>query len=105
MGIEKNEGSQNGRKKNNKDEKKKVRRGGKAIKNKLKKFKVLYVNLRGYKSKRRSIEEIVEEERPTMLAFTETLLEQGEKKYNWKDMGETTDFRTCPLRNTFGSFS
>ena len=58
---------------------KKVRRGGKRIKNKLKKFKVLYVNLRGYKSKKKSINEIILEEKPTLIAFTETLLAENEE--------------------------
>ena len=58
---------------------KKIRRGGKRIKNKLKKFKVLYVNLRGYKSKTKSIKEIILEEKPTLIAFAETLLDEGEE--------------------------
>ena len=57
----------------------KIRRGGKRIKNKLQKFKLLYANLRGFKSKRRSIQEIIEEEKPTLMAFTETLLEEKEE--------------------------
>ena len=68
----------------NKDSKKqhkvkKVRRGGKRIKNKMKKFKVLYMNLRGLKSKKKSIQEIIEEEKPTLIAFVETLLEEKEE--------------------------
>ena len=59
--------------------KKRVRRGGKKVKNKLKNFKIMYVNLRGYKSKKRSIEEIIIEEKPTVVAFAETLLEEKEK--------------------------
>ena len=67
------------REKKDKKEKRKVRRGGKKIKNKLKKFKIIYPNLRGFKSKTRSIENIIEEEKPTMLALAETLLEDEEK--------------------------
>ena len=60
--------------------KKKVRRGGKKIKNKLKKFKMIYVNMRGYKSKKRSLKQIIDEEKPTMIAIAETLLEDDEKE-------------------------
>ena len=62
----------------NGNKRKKVRRGGKKIKNKLKNFKILYVNLRGFKSKKKSIENILEEEKPTMIALTETLIEDKE---------------------------
>ncbi len=57
--------------------KKKTRRG-KRIKNKFLNFKALYVNLRGYKSKQRSVEEIVKDEKPTLIAFAETLVEKKE---------------------------
>ena len=56
----------------------KVRRGGKRIKNKLKNFKILYSNLRGFKSKTESIKNIIEEEKPTMIALAETLIEDDE---------------------------
>ena len=57
----------------------KVRRGGKRIKNKLKNFKILYSNLRGFKSKTESIKNIIHEEKPTMIALAETLIEDDEE--------------------------
>ena len=45
-----------------------------------KKFKIIYVNMRGYKSKRRSLKQIIDEEKPTMIAIAETLLENDEKE-------------------------
>ena len=62
-----------------KDKKGKVRRGGKRIKNKLKKFKIMYSNLRGFKSKIESIKNIIAEEKPTIIALAETLIENDEK--------------------------
>ena len=75
------EGSKQGNNsKSEEKKKKKVRRGGKKIKNKLKKFKMIYVNMRGYKSKKRSLKQIIDEEKPTMIAIAETLLEDDEKE-------------------------
>ena len=62
-----------------KEKKRRKIRRSKKIKNKLKKFKLMYVNIRGVKSKRRSLEEIVKEEKPTVIAITETLLEKTEE--------------------------
>ena len=62
----------------NNSTKPKVRRSQK-IKNKLKEFKLLYNNIRGIKSKKESLKEIIAEERPTVVALVETLLEENEK--------------------------
>ena len=59
-------------------EKKKVKRG-KKIRRRLEKCKVLYSNLRGLKSKQLSLEEIIAEENPTIIALVETGLEQNEE--------------------------
>ena len=57
---------------------KKTRRGMKN-RNALKKFTILSDNIRGIKSKRASIQEILETEKPTLVGFSETKLKKGEK--------------------------
>ena len=56
----------------------KKRRRGKPIKNKLKKFKVYYHNIRGIKSKLKSLKEIIEDEKPAVICITETHLGKEE---------------------------
>ena len=62
-------------------------RKGQVIKNKLKKFTVLYLNIRGIKSKLTSLRNIAEELKPTVMCITEThLIEEEELKiegYEW----------------------
>ena len=57
---------------------KKVRRG-KRIRRKFENFKIYYVNARGVKSKVKSLQEILQEEKPTVVAITETVLEGNEE--------------------------
>ena len=57
---------------------KKVKRG-RRIKKNLENFKILYVNIRGIKSKVKSLENIAQEEKPTLIAIAETILEAKEK--------------------------
>ena len=84
--------------KNNRREKKtepkKVRRG-KKIKRKLENCKVMYSNLRGLKIKQKSLEEIILEENPTIIALVETGLEDEEKiefeGYKTYPKNKTTD--------------
>ena len=57
---------------------KKIKRSRKVKRSKKIKNKLLYVNIRGIKSKRRSLHEIVKEENPTMIAIAETLMEEKE---------------------------
>ncbi len=62
------------------DHKKRTRRGQK-IKNKMKKFNVMYLNIRGMKSKYNSLLTKIEEEDPTMFCIAEThLIEEEEIK-------------------------
>ena len=56
----------------------KVRRG-KRIRRNLENFKILYVNIRGIKSKVKSLENIVQEEKPALIAIAETILEEKEE--------------------------
>ena len=63
---------------NNNPEKKKMRKG-QPIKNRLKKFVVLYLNIRGIKSKIRSLNNIIDEVEPTMVCITETHLMERKK--------------------------
>ena len=56
---------------------KKIRKG-QPIKNKLKNFTVMYLNIRGIKSKLRSLINIVEEIQPTIICITETHLSDDE---------------------------
>ena len=74
--------------------KRRVKRG-KKIRKKLEKCKLLYVNLRGLKSKKLSLEEIIIEEDPTIIALVETGLEEGEKTefegYEIYPKNKTTD--------------
>ena len=53
----------------------KVRRG----KNKIKKFKVYYNNIRGIKSKIKSIKEIIENDQPTLIGIVETHLNREDE--------------------------
>ena len=57
---------------------KKVKRG-KRIKKNLENFKILYVNIRGIKSKVKSLENIAQEEKPTLIAIAETILKEKEE--------------------------
>ena len=54
-------------------------RRSKKIKNKIKKFKVYYNNIRGIKSKIKSIKEIIENDQPTLIGIVETHLNQEDK--------------------------
>ena len=54
--------------------KRKKKRRSKPIKNNLKEFKLYYGNLRGLKSKEKSLREIIGEENPTLMCLTETHL-------------------------------
>lgn len=67
-------------KKNTKQQrkKKKIRRG-KSIRNNLRKMTVYYCNIRGIKSKINSLEEIMQERKPTIMILTETWLDPTEK--------------------------
>ena len=53
-------------------------RRGQARKNAIRKFKVMYDNVRGVKSKKEVIERIVNEENPVILALTETKLNKDD---------------------------
>ena len=53
-------------------------RRGKAKRNWLKSFKLLYNNIRGIKLKKWSLERIIEEENPTMIGITETKLDKND---------------------------
>ena len=57
----------------------KKRRKGQPIKNRLKKFKILYLNIRGIKSKINSLNDILEEIQPAIFCITETHLMEKEK--------------------------
>ena len=57
---------------------KKVKRG-KSIKDQLEKFRIFYVNMRGLKTKVKSSQEMIQEERPTLIALTETNLKEKEE--------------------------
>ena len=57
----------------------KKRRKGQPIKNRLKKFKILYLNIRGMKSKINSLNDILEEIQPAIFCITETHLMEKEK--------------------------
>ena len=61
----------------------KKKRRAKPIKNKVKKFKMLYSNMRGLLSKKESLEEIIEEVKPTLICLTETHLKE-EEEFNLK---------------------
>ena len=55
------------------------RRKGQPIKNRLKKFKIYCINIRGIKSKISSLNNIIDEVQPTMFCITETHLMEKEK--------------------------
>ena len=55
--------------------KRKRKKGNKKIRNKMRKFKVLYMNIRGLKSKLGSLCEVVKEEQPEILGIVETMLD------------------------------
>ena len=54
-------------------------RRSKPIKNKLKRCKVMYLNIRGLKSKMAAVEELVKTEEPTILCLVEMLLKEEDK--------------------------
>ena len=58
--------------------KKKTRRG-RAKRNALQNCKIMLNNVRGYKTKQMVIKRIIEEEKPTMIAFTETKLNKKDE--------------------------
>ena len=62
----------------NEKKERKIRKG-QPIKNRLKKFTVLYLNIRGIQSKIVSLRNIIEEVQPTMVCITETHLIDEEK--------------------------
>ena len=53
-------------------------RRGKTIKNKLKNFKILFNNVRGIKSKVKSLQDVVMETQPTVICLVETHLQKDE---------------------------
>ena len=57
----------------------KKRRKGQPIKNKLKKFKIFYLNIRGLKCKLDSLNNIIDELEPTLFCITETHLIEKEE--------------------------
>ena len=61
----------------NEKKQRKIRKG-QPIKNRLRKFVVMYLNIRGIKSKLRSLINVVEEVQPTMICITETHLMEKE---------------------------
>ena len=61
-----------------KDRRTKKRRA-KPIKTKLKKFKMMYLNIRGLKCKMESLKEIIETESPTVLCLAETHLKKEDQ--------------------------
>ena len=67
----------NGDKENKNNNKKKIKRK-ESIEKKLKHMKVYYVNCRGMKSKRESLQEIVEEIQPTIIGLVERHLDKGD---------------------------
>ena len=54
------------------------KRRAKPIKTKLRKFKLMYLNIRGLKSKLESLKELVEAESPTLLCLAETHLKKAD---------------------------
>ena len=63
---------------------KKTRRG-KKIRRKLEKFKAMYVNIRGVKSKIKSLQYIIKEQNPTLIALAEKHYWKKTKKSSSKD--------------------
>ena len=55
------------------------KRRAKPIKTKLKKFKLMYLNIRGLKCKMESLKEVIEAESPTLLCLAETHLKKDDK--------------------------
>ena len=62
--------------KGNENKRNKKTRRSKTNKNQLKKCKIMMVNIRGFESKRKSLEEIIKEENPTIVVVMETLTEK-----------------------------
>lgn len=67
--------------KNNKNEKRKTTKTKrkKTIEKRLCNMKIYFVNIRGWKSKKESIESIIEELKPDIVGIVETHLERNEK--------------------------
>ena len=51
----------------------------KKVRNTLEKFKLIYANSRGVKSKVQSLSDIVAEKIPVLICVVETYLEEGDK--------------------------
>ena len=66
------------KKKKEKQVKKKTRRS-KKIKNALRKFTIVYQNIRGLKSKVDSVQEIVDDCQPNLLCLVETHMQEEEE--------------------------
>ena len=58
---------------------KKVTKRKKGAKEQFKNFSILYSNIRGIKSKIETLNEIIEQKKPTVICITETHLKEGDK--------------------------